>query len=94
MTQTPKAVRWIVSGLVQGVGFRYFAERTAVGLGVVGTVRNLRSGDVEVYAEGPEEVLLLFKSRLENGPSFGHVIGIEEEWLTPTGKYKDFRIAF
>jgi acylphosphatase len=88
-----KAVRWTLSGRVQGVGFRYFAYHEALRLGVVGTVRNLYSGDVEVYAEGPEDVLLLFRSRLEKGPSFGCVTGIEEEWATATGKHKEFQIT-
>src|ERR1035437_9155641 len=51
------ARRWIVGGRVQGVGFRYFAQRAAAGLGLTGYARNLDDGRVEVYAAGPEEKL-------------------------------------
>jgi acylphosphatase len=73
------ARRFIVSGMVQGVGFRYFAQHAAHRLGVAGFVRNLRDGSVEVYASGPPSTLAAFKSELERGPRSAHVSNVSEE---------------
>jgi acylphosphatase len=71
------AYRYLVSGRVQGVGYRYFAMRAADALGVTGFVRNLVDGRVEVVGEGPEEVLAEFEQRLRQGPAFSAVEGVE-----------------
>ena len=60
--------RWLVSGRVQGVGFRVFTQRAARGLGLRGWVRNLDSGEVEVVAVGPADRLGEFAERLARGP--------------------------
>lgn len=60
--------RYLVGGRVQGVGFRYFTQRTAVRLGLTGWVRNLPDGGVEVEAQGSREVLTSFESALRQGP--------------------------
>ncbi|PST45633.1 acylphosphatase [Bifidobacterium callitrichos] len=62
-----------VSGLVQGVGYRYFAYRAARAAGVTGWVRNLWSGDVEVEAQGSRSAVAAFISQLKVGPRWGHV---------------------
>lgn len=67
------AYRYLVSGQVQGVGYRYFAMRAAEALGVTGFARNLADGRVEVVAEGPEEVLAEFEDKLREGPAFATV---------------------
>ena len=64
---------------MQGVGYRFFAERAAAELGVRGTVRNLADGRVEVYAIAEEEVLSQLRARLETGPRAGRVERIEEQ---------------
>ena len=71
------AYRYLVSGRVQGVGFRYFAMRAAEALGVAGFVRNLADGRVEVVAEAAEEVLAEFEDRLRQGPAFAAVEGVD-----------------
>lgn len=73
------AKRYYVSGMVQGVGYRYFAERTAEQLGIMGYVRNLRDGRVEVYAIGPADSLASLRQRLENGPIGASVEKVTEE---------------
>lgn len=83
-----------VVGMVQGVGFRYFVERVAQSLGVVGYVRNLHDGTVEVYAEGEEDCLRVLRSRLRRGPAFARVEQVQEQWCESTGKYNSFRITF
>ena len=82
--------RFIVRGRVQGVGFRYFAIRAARGLGIVGTVRNMSDGSVEVIAEGESDAMTGFRRELERGPSYAHVTAVEESELQTTGRYKEF----
>ena len=60
--------RYLVSGRVQGVGFRWFASRAARDLGVAGFVRNLPDGRVEVVAAGDEADLAALQARLASGP--------------------------
>ncbi|HTS11727.1 MAG TPA: acylphosphatase [Candidatus Limnocylindrales bacterium] len=73
------AKRYYVSGIVQGVGYRYFALRTAQRLGVSGFVRNLRDGRVEVYAIAPVAVLVSFHRDLRRGPQGASVDEVAEE---------------
>jgi acylphosphatase len=79
------AYRFFVSGRVQGVGYRYFALREAESLGVTGFARNLSDGRVEVVAEGTDEALREFESRLRGGPGFASVSGVERTAMTPRG---------
>ena len=72
------ARRFYVSGRVQGVGFRYFAESVASRLGVSGYVRNLPDGRVEVYAAGTAEQLASLAAELGCGPRMAWVDGVEE----------------
>lgn len=88
-----RAMRVYISGVVQGVGFRFFVERHAQGLGLKGYVRNLPDGRVEVYAEGKEENLRKLIPYLRQGPSLARVDDIEIEWLPFSGRYKSFHIA-
>ena len=70
--------RFFVSGGVQGVGFRFFVERTATSLGVNGYVRNLMDGRVEVYAIGVAEQIDSLRSALRRGPRMASVHNVEE----------------
>ncbi|HKQ98549.1 MAG TPA: acylphosphatase [Candidatus Polarisedimenticolia bacterium] len=72
-----RAMRVLVRGLVQGVGYRYFAERAARHLGLRGFVRNLADGRVEAVAAGPDEALEAFVAQLRQGPAAGRVEGLE-----------------
>ena len=62
-----QARRWLVHGRVQGVGYRYFAQRMASELGLTGYARNLDNGSVEVYAAGTPDRLSDFAGRLRQG---------------------------
>jgi acylphosphatase len=79
VTETRNARRYFISGGVQGVGFRFFAERLAEKLALSGYVRNLRDGRVEVYAVGSAEQLRALRNELERGPSFASVSAVAEE---------------
>ena len=87
-----RAKRYIVRGQVQGVGYRYFAQRVAERLGVQGYVRNLANGDVEVHAEADDRTLELFKHELERGPGIAQVTGITESETSASGLYTSFVI--
>ena len=86
-----RAKRYVVRGQVQGVGYRYFAQRVADRLSVKGYVRNLPNGDVEVHAEADDQTLQLFKQELEHGPRMAQVTGITETEVSP-GVYSSFLI--
>lgn len=73
------AKRFFVSGMVQGVGYRFFATRTAERLGVTGWVKNLRDGRVEVYAIGSPKALKDFRRELGRGPAGATVDDVGEE---------------
>jgi acylphosphatase len=72
------AARFLVQGLVQGVGFRWFVSRHAKRLGLRGLARNLRDGSVEVIAEGPEAALAELEQALQRGPAGARVSGVEK----------------
>ena len=86
------ARHYFVSGDVQGVGYRFFAQRVAARHQVVGYVRNLPDGRVEVLAEGTPEGVEGFKHDIAAGPQFARVEHVEEINGEPTGKYPTFRI--
>jgi len=82
----------VVYGVVQGVGFRYFALRTANRFGVKGYVRNRFDGSVEAHAEGEEAALAAFLDDMKIGPRSGHVSKVDINWVEYQGKYTEFRI--
>jgi acylphosphatase len=76
---SPKlAKKFLIAGRVQGVGFRYFAERWATQLGITGYVKNLWDGKVEVYAIGDAGALEELKRHLAEGPRSARVAAIDE----------------
>ena len=64
---------FLISGRVQGVGFRVFAYREALDLGLKGWIRNLQDGRVEALVEGDEETLVRFQNSLQKGPRMAEV---------------------
>jgi len=86
------ARKYTISGHVQGVGYRFFAERVANQLGLRGYVKNLWDGNVEVYAIGEEAQLELFKRRLAEGPRMGRVSSVQESEAPVEKKYTRFVI--
>ena len=69
--------KFLISGLVQGVGFRWFVARHARSLGLVGYARNLPDGRVEVVVSGPEESLPALEQLLRSGPANAQVERVE-----------------
>ena len=78
MAEELQARRFYISGRVQGVGYRYFAQRAAAQLGLSGYVKNLYDGRVEAYAVGTADQLQAFRTRLNHGPSYALVEAVSE----------------
>ena len=89
--QPERARLYQVRGRVQGVGFRYFVQRAAAELGLIGYVKNLEDGRVEVYAVGGEPELSQLESRLRKGPPLADVRGVDLQEV-PVHRYESFRI--
>lgn len=86
------ARKLFISGDVQGVGFRYFTQRSAAKHQVRGYVRNLPDGRVEAWAQGNENAVAAFTHDVAAGPRFSNVTEIEELVVEPTNEYSTFRI--
>lgn len=88
-----RCVHAIYSGWVQGVGFRFTAERLAMSLGLKGWVKNTRDGRVEIVCEGPEDAITEFLAKI--AATFKTYIQKSDiEWVSATGRYEGFDIAF
>ena len=86
------ARRFLVSGRVQGVGFRYFTQDIARREGLTGLVRNLPDGRVEVIAEGDDTAVDRLETALRQGPPGARVEEVDVEEAPPTGRVSGFRI--
>jgi acylphosphatase len=73
MSDDRETRRYLVSGRVQGVGFRWYVEREAATLGIAGWVRNREDGRVEVMATGTRQQLSALHGRLREGPRAARV---------------------
>lgn len=82
-----------ITGIVQGVGFRYFVLEIARPLKLTGWVRNRIDGTVELLAEGPRGTLENLLAALQQGPRGARVKGIDTDWLSATGEFTEFRIT-
>jgi acylphosphatase len=81
-----------ISGAVQGVGFRYFASRSAISLDLCGYIRNAGDGSVITEVEGPRTAVETYIAYLRQGPSLAQVTDIKIKWSTFTGKFGSFTI--
>ncbi|MGI9066034.1 MAG: acylphosphatase [Pyrinomonadaceae bacterium] len=86
------ARKFLIRGDVQGVGYRFFAQRAAARHQVMGYVRNCPDGTVEAVAEGSSVDVEEFKKDLVTGPQWATVGQVEEISLEPTEQYSSFRI--
>ena len=86
------ARRFFISGEVQGVGFRFFAQRSSARHQIKGFVKNCDDGRVEVWAEGQPKAVEAFRNDLNAGPTHARVTNVEEIVVEPSGLYSNFRI--
>lgn len=84
----------VIRGYVQGVGFRYFIQRTARQLGLQGWVRNNEDGSVELVAEGPRHQLEQLKRAAQEGPRMARVSQVDADWSAAKGDLEDFDPGF
>ncbi len=87
-------VHVVASGVVQGVGYRFFAMRFARECGIAGWVRNREDGAVELEAEAGNGIIESFLNALRVGPSGAEVAGLEVERMAPTGTERGFDVRF
>jgi len=88
------AAHIIVSGRVQGVGYRYFVIHQATSLGLTGWVRNVPNGTVELRAEGDRSIVESLIQVLKVGPRSASVKDLQVEWEKPTYKEKGFNLKW
>ncbi len=94
MTDELASANLVISGLVQGVGYRWFVMRKANQYDLKGYVRNLYTDDVEVEVEGNKGLIQEFIRELRAGPRSAHVADMKIRWGDYQGKYKNFDIKF
>jgi len=93
VAETRQARRYFVSGVVQGVGYRFFARDAAERLSLAGYVRNLYDSRVEVYAIGGPDQLSTLRAALARGPWSARVERVDEESAAIDPRYAgDFSI--
>jgi acylphosphatase len=91
---SPVRLRLVVTGRVQGVGFRYSTVHEARRLGLLGWVRNCREGGVEILAEGSRERLEQLAIWSHDGPRGALVSNVCAEWGVPTGEFTSFSVRY
>jgi len=83
----------IVSGMVQGVGYRYFVFRHARSLHLGGWVKNLATGEVEICAEGQRGIIETFIRDLWTGNPYAAVRNVDVAWTEFSGRFTDFNVV-
>ena len=86
--------RIILSGRVQGVGFRFFVYRLAQNYPLTGYVMNLPSGDVEILAEGERRIVEHFLDQAAKGPGFAYILDVKSIMETPLKDMTHFEIRY
>jgi len=87
------ARRYLISGRVHGVGFRYFTEAAAAREGIHGVVRNLPDGRVEAVAEGEAESIERFERAIRHGPPGARVDHVDVDDTVPSGRDTGFTVT-
>ena len=84
----------IYKGRVQGVGFRFTAQRYANEIGITGYVKNLCGGQVEIVVEGEKKKVETFLEKIKKGPLSRYIDDVEIHYSEYTGAFRDFHIRF
>lgn len=92
MENTNARLHVFVTGMVQGVGFRFFVYQYGMDLNLQGWVRNRYDGRVEVLAEGPRHVLEAFLGKIKEGPQLAQVKNVEVDWRAANGDLSAFTV--
>ena len=89
-----KRIHIYYAGVVQGVGFRFTAERIALDLDLTGWVRNLPDGRVEVLMEGENPKIKKFLKKIDESFLKGYIDDVDIEWHHATGEFDTFQVRF
>lgn len=89
-----KRAKIIVTGLVQGVGYRYFVMRHADNLNLKGYTQNLFTGEVVTEVEGDFGLINELIKQLKIGPSKSHVVNCFVEWSENKNEFKRFEVRY
>lgn len=84
----------IVSGLVQGVGFRWSTQNLANQMNIPGTVKNNADGTVTIYLQGDSDTLDRFIEKLPSASGFAHIKNIVQESVPAVEKMHDFHVLY
>lgn len=87
------ARRLVISGRVQGVGFRFFTRDAALREGIAGWVRNLPDGRVEAWVEGESDAVTRVERAVRSGPASARVDEVVVDEQDATGTYRTFQIT-
>jgi len=87
-----RSVKLLVKGTVQGIFFRKFVKENADSLGLKGFVRNLETGNVEIFAEGEKDKIDEFLGKTKQGPAHSQIKEVLVEDKKFSGEYPDFKI--
>ncbi len=82
----------IISGMVQGVWFRAFVQRTAQAVGLTGWVKNMPDGSVEATIEGAKPAIEMVILECKKGPPSSRVQNVSVDWQEITGQFDSFTI--
>ena len=94
MIENIKTYKVLLSGRVQGVGFRYFTESVASKYGINGYIGNTIDKKVEIVAQGEDEELKQFFEEIKKGPAFSIITDVKTEELESSKKYNIFEIKY
>jgi acylphosphatase len=94
VTTPDTAAEILVEGGVQGVGYRDYARRRALVLGLSGWVMNLRDGRVRVHTEGARAAIEELVHALEKGPPLSRVERVTVRWTAPSGRFASFGVRY
>ena len=87
-----RSVKLLIKGIVQGVFFRKFVKENADALSLKGFVRNLETGEIEVFAEGEKDKIQEFIEKTKQGPAHSQIKDVLVEDKKFSGEYPDFKI--
>jgi acylphosphatase len=87
-----KCLKINISGVVQGVGYRYFCYKKAIEYKIFGYVKNLYNGDVEVVAQGEDGLVNEFIKELKTGPRYSAVKSVNAEEFKSEKEYSEFSV--
>jgi len=94
LTMAVQRIHVVVSGRVQGVGYRYFCQIAAQELGLIGWARNCADSSVELEAQGVATALIALQQQLSDGPSMARVNRVDVETIEPLPDETQFRIRY